>query len=359
MRKRTLQADHELGEIQRLMPFTVVNPDNAEEVKKRFLKKPYEPTFTYGSTPELLDVQERLKNLKTGGFFYGKLLEEEREYLLQKAAMIQAIGTPTFGKHSKEVYGLPNKELVKQAKKFLEIKPVKEEKKIPYKEVQALMKETFNKLGFKYSIRRRQMISSAYLSNSQRQLHLKAKARFSKAYAYRLAVHELATHALRAENGREQKLQLFRRGTPNYLATEEGLAAYNEERAGVMNTNILRTYAGRVLAVHLAQTHTFVETYKQLLKHFPQEDAFTLTLRAKRGLDNGESRGGCSKDYVYLQGYLAIKDYVAQGRDLKELYRGKIALEDLKKLSGRHQLQAAKYIPEPVIEWVRQEQLNN
>ena len=359
MRKRTLQADHALGQIQRLMPFTVVNPDNAEEIKTRFLKKPYEPEFTYGSIPNMNEIIEQLEALKTGRFFYGKLLEEERVHLLAKAHMIQAIGTPTFGKHSIEVYGKPSKELLKKAKEFLDIKPSKEEAKIPYKEVQAMMKETFSKLGFRYSMRREQMVSSAYLSNSKRQLQLKAKARFSRAYAYRLAVHELATHALRAENGREQELGLFMRGTPQYLATEEGLAAYNEERAGVMNPNILRTYAGRVVAVHLSQTHTFVETYKKLLKHFKAEDAFTLTLRAKRGLDHGESRGGCTKDYVYLQGYLAIKEHVAQGKSLKALYSGKIALEDLDKLTGRHALKEPKYIPEPVIEWVRQKQLSN
>ncbi len=357
MRKKVLQADHILAQAQRQMPFTTVNPDNADEIKKRFLKKPYEPEFTYGSKPDLTEVQEQLQNLKTGGFFYGNLLEEERKHLLEKAEMIQAINTPHFTKHSINVYGLPSEELVEQAKQFLELQPAKEEENIPYKEVQELMKQTFQKLGFTYAIRRKAMVSSAYLSNSQRQLHLKKQARFSKAYAYRLAVHELATHALRAENGREQKLGIFVRGTPNYLATEEGLAAYNEERAGVMNPNILRTYAGRVLAVHLAQNHTFKETYKHLLNYFLQETAFTLTLRAKRGVAHGEELGGCTKDYVYLQGYIAIKQYVAQGNSLKPLYTGKISLQDLDRFSGLHALQEPKYIPEPVIEWVRQEQL--
>lgn len=359
MRKRNLALDTALARIQRLMPFTVVNPDNAEEIKKRFLKKPYEPEFEYGSTPAMDDVIEELNNLKSGKWFYGKLLEQEREHLKQKARMVAAIGTPAFGKKSIEVYGTPSQELVEQAHEFLEMKAGPEEDTIPYEEVQELMDETFERLGFTYTIRRAQMVSSAYLSNSKRQLQLKSKQEFSRAYAYRLAVHELATHALRAENGREHELGLLRRGTPNYLATEEGLAAYNEERAGVMSPNILRTYAGRVLAVHLAQDHSFVEVYKKLLKHFKQENAFTLTLRAKRGLDSGETHGGCTKDYVYLQGYLAIKEHVAQGNDLKPLYAGKIALEDLEHFSGRHALPEPKYIPEPVIEWVRQKKLTD
>ena len=60
---------------------------------------------------------------------------------------------------------------------------------------------------------------------------------------------------------------------------------------------------------------------------------------------------------MYLQGYLAIKDYVAAGNDLKPLYAGKIALEDVDKLSGK--LEEPKYIPEPVIEWVRQKKLTD
>lgn len=355
--KKALRADSILQSVSRQMPFTIINPENAESIKRKFLKKPYEPTFSYGQLPDLSQAKKELEELNCGISFYGKLLEKERKYLLDKIAMIESIGTPLFGHNSKDVYGVPSNELVEQAKEFLKLSVTKTGKNVSYEKVQELMKHTFSLLGFTYNMRRKDMVSSAYLSSSKRQLHLKKKARFSQSFAHRLAVHEIATHALRAENAREHKLGIFVRGTPNYLATEEGLAAYNEERAGVMNTNILRIYAGRVIAVHLAETHTFVETYKKLLKHFEKKDAFTLTLRAKRGLDNGESRGGCTKDYAYLQGYLAIKEYVAQGRDLKELYKAKISLEDIELLENK--LPDPKYIPEPVIEWVRQKNLTD
>jgi hypothetical protein len=109
--------------------------------------------------------------------------------------------------------------------------------------------------------------------------------------------------------------------------------------------------------VHLAETHTFVEAYKELLAHFDKKEAFTLILRAKRGLDNGESRGGCTKDFAYLQGYLKIKEYVSEGKDLKELYKGKISIDDIKLLQGK--LPEPQYIPEGVIEWVRQKKLTD
>lgn len=357
MRKKVLHADAVLSKIGKQMPFTLVNPENVEEIRKKFLKKPFEPEFSYGQLPDLSTAKQELENLNCGRTFYGKLLEEERVYLLKKIAFVESIGTPLFGAESQEVYGLPDEDLVKQAYEFVDMKSTQTGKKIPYEQVKDLMKETFELLGFTYSMRRKDMVSSAYLSSTKRQLQLKKQARFSRSFAYRLAVHEIATHALRAENARQHELGLFTRGTPNYLATEEGLAAYNEERAGVMNTNILRIYAGRVIAVHLAQTHTFVETYKELLKHFSKEDAFTLTLRAKRGLDVGESRGGCTKDFAYLQGYLSIKEYASQGNDLKELYKAKIALEDLEKIS--YKLPEPKYIPEGVIEWVRQKNLTD
>lgn len=355
MRKKDVHADAVLGRISQLLPFTLINPENAEEIKKRFLKRAYEPEFAYGEKPDLTYAKEELENLRFTKTVYGKLLEQEKEHLQAKIAMVEAIGTPLFGQHSKAVYGLPSKELIEEAKEFLKLTKTTKGKNVPYKEVHALMKETFKLLGFKYSLRRANIVASAFVSHTKRQVQLKKKARFSHSFAYRLAVHEIATHALRAENAREHQLGIFRRGTPNYLSTEEGLAAYNEERAGVMNTNILRTYAGRVIAVHLSQTHTFVETYKELRKHFSKEEAFTLTLRAKRGLDNGESRGGCSKDYAYLDGYLRVKAYAAAGEDLKELYKAKIALEDLELLAKK--LPEPKYIPEPVIEWVRQQHL--
>lgn len=43
------------------------------------------------------------------------------------------------------------------------------------------------------------------------------------------------------------------------------------------------------------------------------------------------SKGGFTKDYVYFSGYLKVKRY-AKNHDLRDLFIGKIKLEDLRVL---------------------------
>ena len=140
-------------------------------------------------------------------------------------------------------------------------------------------------------------------------------------------MHEIGTHIKRAENAKEQKLKLFKIGFPYYLATEEGLAAYNEEIAGVHNNNILRQYAGRVIAVDLALKNAFNVVYTTLQQYFTDFEAFTITLRVKRGLKNTQQPGSYTKDHVYLKGLYAVKDFVRKGGNIKDLYIGKIGIE--------------------------------
>ncbi len=351
VRKLHLRADAALANIQRELSFSLINPDNVDAIKKKFLRKPYNPEFTYADKPDTKRIREELENIKCGRTLLGRLLNEEREELLKKCDLIEAIGTTRVTNTCNEVYGKPDKKLVAKAQELLALTTSPKDIKIRYEETRAIMRETFKLLGFSYTIKKTQLITSAALNPTKRVLELKKKERFGRLYAYRLAVHEIATHALRAENGRQHEITLFSRGLPGYLATEEGMAAYNEERAGVMTTDILRNYAGRVMAIHLAETRDMVGTYQALKKYFDKEAAFKLALRAKRGLPSGEELGGCTKDHVYLSGYLAIKEYVAQGGDLKPLYAGKIGLEHIKKYGKK--LPEPKHIPEPVIEWVR------
>jgi uncharacterized protein (TIGR02421 family) len=352
VRKLHLKADAKLAEIEGLMPFSLVNPENGDEIKKQFLKTPFEPELKYPQKPLLDNEREQLRKLKCGRTKLGRLLASEKEQLQKKAAMIDAIGTSAYGKACEEVYGAPDKQLVRQAQELLLLKPERPAKKIRFDEVRQIMKRTFELLGFSYAVRRSPMVSSARVLQAKHRVELKAKERFSRTFAYRLAVHEIATHALRSENGRNCSLTIFSRGTPDYLATEEGLAAYNEERAGVMTTDILRNYAGRVIAVHTARSHSFVETFNVLKEHFSKQDAYKLTLRAKRGT-SGADKGACTKDHLYLKGYLAIKDHMARGGSLKQLWAAKISLDEMESLAKS--LPAPKHIPEPVIEWVRHE----
>ncbi len=355
IRKAHLRADHVLGQLAHELPFTLINPENADAVRKKFLRKPFEPEFAYAEAPDTQRIRQRLSGLRLGRTRPGRLLRAERDELKRRCGFAEAIGTKDIGKSSTALYGEPGTGLVRSAKGFLDLPGTPEDVKIAFPEVRAIMKEAFAHLGFSYSIKRSSIVSSAYASTGTRTLQLRSKERFGRAFALRMTVHELATHALRAENGRQQPLSIFSRGTPGYLSTEEGLAAYNEERAGLMSTDVLRTYAGRVLAVAHAKKHSLVDTYEYLRQWYGKDKAFILALRAKRGVPHGSDKGGCTKDLVYLKGYLAVKEYAAAGGDLNILHAAKIGLGDLPVWAEK--LEAPKHSPQPLIEWARQEAL--
>jgi uncharacterized protein (TIGR02421 family) len=227
------------------------------------------------------------------------------------------------------VYGRPSKDLVGKAKQFLKT-PM--EKKIEgYTGISTVKKflDAFLYQGLRWKVKEKEMVAGAAFDVGQRTLFINKQRRFSKEEIQRLIVHEIGTHITRAENGKKHKHKLFLMGFPNYLVTEEGLAVYNEERAGLLHNDLLKTYAGRVVAVDLALQSSFSSVYTTLREYFSDEDAFRLTMRVKRGLKDTSKPGGFTKDYFYLEGYYRVKEFVKKGGSLDSLYTGKIGIEHI------------------------------
>jgi hypothetical protein len=179
----------------------------------------------------------------------------------------------------------------------------------------------------KWKVREKDMVAGAAVNSKSKTLYLNKNRSFTESDVGRLIEHEINTHIIRAENGAKKSKKMFKYGFPRYLETEEGLAAYNEYKSGLLSPKILKIYAGRVLAVHLALKNSFSFVYNSLLDYFPKGEAWILTLRAKRGLMNASKPGAFTKDYLYLQGFLKVKGYVEGGGDIKKLYVGKIGVE--------------------------------
>jgi hypothetical protein len=146
----------------------------------------------------------------------------------------------------------------------------------------------------------------------------------------RLKVHEIGTHYMRYYNAKKFNVRILESGTSNYIETEEGLAAYMEEIKGVSSKAQLYIYAGRVIGTFYALKMSFYELYFLLKKYgFKDEDAFSISTRAKRNISDTSKKGGFTKDYVYFSGYYKVKKY-AKKNDLKELFIGKININDRK-----------------------------
>lgn len=326
------KTDRKLNIIRDKISFTVVNPINmGPEKNKFFSKKEYNPQFRYeGYRTDLDLLKNKLENIKTDNSVFGQILEQERLSIIKRILMLKNLGKEGFTEHSIDVYGKPSKELVEKAKKMLTIEENEKENALVSEEVISLLKDALNKYQFNdWVIVEEDMPAAAAVKASKKILCIKKDAFFSKEFIDRLIVHEIGTHVLRSENGRNQPFTIFWKGLPDYMATEEGLAVVNEELCGHLNQKIMRNYIGRVIAVDAGLKGSFYDVFKELSKYFIAETAFKLTMRAKRGISDTSKPGGLTKDYLYLEGYFKVKKYLEEGGDIDKLYYGKIGVEHI------------------------------
>ncbi|MFW6449587.1 MAG: tyrosine/phenylalanine carboxypeptidase domain-containing protein [Nanoarchaeota archaeon] len=329
------KADLELDNLSRKISFYAINPVNtAEEKEKFFADDSYNPQFSYAPyTEDLEKLRQKIANVKTDNSPVGKILEQIKQNYIDKTYLLEYRGNnELFTKYSERVYGSPDQALVSKARELIKTESENEEKYYTSKEVVKRFRMAFFKYGFPWDVREKVMVSNAAVNVAKKEILIKKDAMFSRDFLKRLIVHEVGTHVARADNGEKQPYLFFKRGLPGYLKIEEGLAVLNEELNNCSNNHILKVYAGRVIAVELALKSSFRQTYNELKKHFPDNTAFRLTLRAKRGLSDTSLSGACTKDINYLKGYLELKDYIKAGGDLSKLYYGKIGLEHIELL---------------------------
>lgn len=341
---RVKRVDSFFDFVSSRLAFSAVNPKNVQKKRAAFLKNGKNPQFTYEKVPlQLEQLKDMLLEIRLEKDPLQVLLERKRKELIQKIDVLQAIGSDGFAVASKKVYSLPDRSLVDKAYRLLELPASPSSKRVLRKDGIRMIRRMVSKMDLKYSIRSSEMITSARVDSMHRLLELRKRERFSEDYFKRLVVHEIGTHALRTENGLLQPLQVFKNGFPGYITTEEGLAAYNEFRAGVMSNSILRNYAGRVVAVQAATTDDFAATFGELKRFFSEKTAFKLALRAKRGLADTGDAGAYTKDVAYLRGFFDVARF-SQKRDVNELYIGKVGVQDLSLLAKADiRLKSPKY----------------
>lgn len=322
------KVDRELYLVSRYVPNLDLVPSNYDKEREKVLEdKTYNPKFRYDKMffPEKL--RTNLRNMRINLRKYNKLYLDKRRELINKIRLRDAIGTSMFFPISKEIWGVPSKELVNKAYRILELPSAKNS--VKYSQISTVKKFLENLLmqGYNWQIREKDLVVGAVVSSSRKTLYINKNRRFDEVSVKRLIAHEISTHIARVENGKTKRRRLFLMGFPGYLKTEEGLAVYNEEKAKLLTNRVLKHYAGRVIAIDLACKNSFSTVYTELLEFFSKKTAWTLTMRAKRGLSDTARPGAYTKDLVYLDGYYKVKDFVNRGGDIKDLYLGRIGTE--------------------------------
>jgi len=328
-----------------------------EETEKFFNKRNYNPQFEYPQLKfdplELVEKLNKIQNeIENDESEIGKLFQNKIEEISTKIELLESINETTFTENSIKLYGEPSKEEVKECKKLLEEINYKKLKEKETQHSAEYAAKEFEKAFQKYKLDKwkvkfkKNMVTNCIAGKNNR-LFIKTNAKFTKSRIKALIVHEIETHILTAENGKQQEYQLFNRGFSGYLTTQEGMAMYNVEQQTGKSFSKNYSALSHVMATHYAKKHSFNQTFRKLLKlNIPEQQAFKSTLKVKRGFEDTSQTGTFTKDYIYYKGYKEIKNFIEQGGQLSELYIGKININDLETTKNIEEMKKIKILPE-------------
>ena len=161
-------------------------------------------------------------------------------------------------------------------------------------------------------------------------LWLRRDATFDPRQMARLAVHEVGVHLRRRAERPDTVHPLLEMESPHGPGTEEGMTVLAEALAGSLEPEVLKMYAGRVVAIHAARSAGAPAVLRTLAEHgFEPREAATLLLRAKRGTADFAEPGAFPKDLCYLGGARSVMAFLRGGGSIAPLFDCLLSIEDL------------------------------
>lgn len=357
-----LEADRHISmAASNLRVLKYINPVNSSDVAKKYIlrNKPSKlsPKYRYRELEfDSEAVKVELLNLPIVDSELGRLLRSKRDEVFNTVCMLEARTTPEFLDRSRLLFGTADKKTLQKAEEWLKLEPEPEEpEQLDAREAKLKLDSVVRKQKFLCNVRVRSYLSSDAAAG-ELSVALRKGATYSWIDVASLAVHEVQTHVLRTRNGEMQPLRsLFFHGFPRmalpasgYLATEEGLATFNEELAGVLTNRRRRLLAGRVKAVYLMDKEelSFYDVFSTLVDdhRFTKQEAYTISERVFRG-------GGYTKDHIYFYGYEQVRElWETSPEGFEILYLGKLGVAHIPIVqrlfkSGQGILYPPRYVP--------------
>lgn len=343
--EKLLQIDNKIKLLYHLRPL------NLESEKEKFFKdKKSNPNFEYPILKfDPIELTYLLNRIDPGDSQLGKVFLHKKEEILKKIKLLESMDEEDFTKRSIELYGQPSEKEIEKCKHLLKEIKIEEsdETKVDVNYAKEEFENAFEKYNLKnWKVKLKENLVSNCVAGKNNRLFVKSNGKFTKERIKILIVHEIETHILTAENGKNQPYEIFNRGLSNYLITQEGLAMYNVERQCHEKFEENYRALSHVIAIDESIHHSFSEVFEKLTHlGIPEEQAFRSALKAKRGFYDTSKPGCFTKDYIYFKGYYQVKHFVESGGNIKDLYIGKIDLKDLDVIMKIHGLKQAQILP--------------
>lgn len=300
---------------------------------------------------ELTALQKRLK----GAGALPRLLRRTTESYLAAHRMLLAIGTARFYQLSREQYGGATTMALDADSSNLDLalhigRRIGEGKSVAGEEKAALYDDAGFVRALGDVLRREHPTMeveivvdpdmSAKVTAGAKRVRVRQGATFAPMELQSLYLHEIETHVLTGQNGKQQqKLPFLKSGGPRTTRTQEGIAVFSELYGHALSIHRLRRLVERVRLVAMAEDGaSFLDVYRHLVElGFDKHDAYLDAMRIFRG---GVPAGGApfTKDACYLSGLAEVYNFLRiclhQGahRLAEVMVSGRMSLDDLDEL---------------------------
>lgn len=360
-KKMILNIDTKLCEIdENVKLLHHINPINTMQQYEHFIShNDFCPLFLYRDrTIDIENLRRDIKKIPQIDHPLWPLYEAKQNEIEKKLDLIEAVGTLHFSARSADLFGTVSQHLYRNAmqeiKQFETLSSPKDKSPIlDYKAIRKRIDEFLKEYKIEHiSIVEKENAGARIQATKSGGIIIRPDMEVSANRLEELLQHEIGTHVFRALNGHKQPYKIFSRGTANALMTEEGLALYNESCVGLNRG--LRTIrsAYTIVAMSMAQKMGFVELYDFLKNTYPElksRSHWRMCVRVKRGMKDVSQPGAFTKDILYYKGYKLVRKFVEKNGNIQDLYKGKIAIEDLQYLEHFNNLIPAKYLPKHLI----------
>lgn len=311
----------------------ILTPVNfAEEKKKFFYEKNYNPQFIYlyekkpNINIPLLELRHRLNKLNIPDdlkVFFHEYLNDLKIHELT----IRTVGTEDFPYFAQKLFDWDLKSLETVERRLPKVSFFEEKRPRIYgaQEMGEIFKDYMEKnLGLTDYVIHIDAFNDHTIWVGENRLCIGKSIKRNNSNLKRLIIHELESHILQKNNIQTSNNPLLRLSKlyENRLYAE-GLAVYNEFFTQTLTEGAYETYWLRLKAVTMLH-YSFRDIFNELARYTSEEKAFMITYRVKRGMGDTASPGGFPKDASYLYGFERIHNYIKEGGDLSFLYIARV-----------------------------------
>lgn len=314
-----------------------LTPTNLEEQQQIFVSKKWDyiPKFEYADiTLDLDTLEHSLRKIEIPDIPWSTVYERKQKEIHNKILFLRAFkeqNTSDMMLYSSKLYGdiipeyfetstqrISQRDTITQEDEFLSIEDIREYIK------------KFNHI-YNMKIKVQESSITARFVMRWDTLVVRNGAYVGKREMRSIVAHEIEWHYLRKLNGRKSSLKLFERGWANYIETDEGIAIYNQNRFLTPQDRKYYSIFERYFFVEYAKKHSYKRLIRKLIEFYDgdYERVFVYMLRLKRGFVDPSKSWVFMKDVVYVNGYMSIQDAIEQWVRMKDLYMGKLHLDDI------------------------------